>query len=97
MTVQEAIKRIDETKCSSIFEAKNCLSNEKLLVEGLNLDQHRWYSVATNYYKLEDGILGITGVYQIFSEYMGSDDCRESVEAFEGEEYTTISYKPKQF
>ena len=46
----------------------------ELVDEGLNLDQHRWYSIATNIYKCSDGYVKVTGAYQSFSEHqMWSD------------------------
>lgn len=46
----------------------------KLVEEGLNLDQHRWYSIATNIYKCSDGYVKVTGAFQSFSEMQGWSD-----------------------
>ena len=96
MTIQEALKKIKESDCCSVSAADDLLGSAETLKEGLDINEHRWYSIATNYYKMDDGILGVRGVYQVFSEGMCDADCDEGIEAFEGEEYTTISYRPKQ-
>lgn len=98
MKKQEFINAINNSNIHALFEIDEIESIDKIpeqLASGMNLDEHRWYSIATNYYKLEDGIVGVTGVYQIFSQMMDASDCDEDVYAFEGEEYTTVSYRPK--
>lgn len=40
----------------------------KLVDEGLNLDQYRWYSIATNIYKCSDGFVKVTGAFQSFQK-----------------------------
>lgn len=95
MKVQEAIELInnhDELYCLGDVEDVIGVSP---IEEGLDLDEHRWYSTATNYYQLEDGILGVFGAYQSFSEMQMWSDLDTHCEAFEGEAYTTVSYRPK--
>ena len=100
MKVKEAIKLINEESLDSLWDVEDILPRECTeLAEGLELDEHRWYSYATNYYQCEDGIIGIRGAYQSFSELqMWSDIACDNghCEAFEAEEYTTISYRRKE-
>lgn len=53
----------------------------ELVEKGLNLDNHRWYSVATNIYKCSDGFVKVTGAYQNFSESQTWEDINVWAEA----------------
>ena len=53
------------------------------------------HETATSYFQLEDGILGIEGLSNVYSELMLASDCDVNCYAFEGEEIKTVSYKPK--
>lgn len=91
------INNADDLYCLHEIEDLN-INGEypELLVAGLNLDELRWYSTAENYYKCEDGIVGVFGAYQSFSEMQMWSDIDIHCEAFEGEEYTTVSYREKR-
>lgn len=58
-------------------------------------DNHRWYQMATDVYKCEDGFLGVRGVSIIFSESMCGSDCGQDVELFEMEQVPSVTYKIK--
>lgn len=97
MKVKEAIELINnsEEELYCMDDAESLIDYEKVLAEDVDISRHRWYETSTSYFQLEDGILGIHGLTNIYSEYDSSSDCDVQCHAFEGEEFTTISYKPK--
>lgn len=71
----------------------------KLVDEGLNLDQHRWYSIATNIYKCSDGYVKVTGAFQSFSEMqMWSDiGVHSEAEKLQGKELQAFELRMKAY
>lgn len=71
----------------------------KLVDDGLNLDQHRWYSIATNIYKCSDGFVKVTGAFQSFSEMQGwSDiDVHSEAEKLQGKELQAFELRMKAY
>lgn len=97
MKVQEAIEKINGEGFYSVFEAEEVLDRDaKLVKSNLGIDEHRWYTISTNVYQLEDGYIGITGVTSLKSEAMMFSDCDVITQAEEYEEFTTISYRRKK-
>ena len=101
MKVQELINYVDKSNLYSLWDFEESMTDEKFdelkkVAEGLEIDKHRWYEVSTTVYKVEDGYVGVRGVYQIYSEYMSDKDCDYLCEASEYEEVQTISYRVKQ-
>lgn len=96
MKVEEAIKLINESEegLYSIYEAEQLFNYVRFLGEN-NIEKHRWYETSDSFYQLEDGILGISGLTQIYSENAMASDCDVHCHAFEAEEYTTIDYRAK--
>lgn len=70
-----------------------------LIDEGLDLDQHRWYSIATNIYKCSDGYVKVKGVFQSFSEMrMWSDiDVHSEAEKLQGDELRAFELRMKAY
>lgn len=97
MKVKEAIELINnsEEKLYSIYDAEFLIKYKKILATNVNLEYYVGYTTSTSYYQLEDGILGIKGVSRLFNENGCTSDYNIQCHAFEGEEYTTVSYKPK--
>ncbi len=97
MKVQKAIKKIEEGCFYSVFDAEEVLGKDaKLIKSNLDIDEHRWYTISTKVYQLEDGYIGITGVTSLKSEAMMFSDCDVITQAEEYEEFTTISYRRKK-
>ncbi len=97
MKVQEAILKIEEGYFNSVFDAEEVLGKDaKLVKSNLDIDEHRWYTISTKVYQLEDGYIGITGVTSLNSEGMMFSDCDVITQAEEYEEFTTISYRRKK-
>lgn len=97
MKVQEAIEEINGEGFYSVFEAEEVLDRDaKLVKSNLGIDEHRWYTISTKVYQLEDGYIGITGVTSLNSEAMMFSDCDVFTQAEEYEEFTTISYRCKK-
>lgn len=71
----------------------------KLVDEGLNLDQHRWYSIATNIYECSDGFVKVTGAFQSFSEKQSwSDiDVHSEAEKLQGKELQAFELRMKAY
>ena len=97
MEVKEAIELINSSKegLYCIDDAENLIDYEKELASDVDISRRRFYETSVSYFQLEDGILGIIGVSNIYAECMTASDCGVHCYAFEGEEYTTVSYKPK--
>lgn len=70
MTCSEFEVTINDVAPYSLWEVTDIaeVNGVELVEKGLNLDQHRWYSIATNIYKCSDGYVKVTGAYQSFSE-----------------------------
>ena len=98
MKVKEIIEKINNGDFTSVWEAEDEVLDNTVekVASGLEKDSHRWFDVSTNIYKLEDGFIGITGVTELKSEYIVWSDCGYYTTACEYEEYTTISYRPKE-
>lgn len=97
MKVKEAIELINNSEeLYSLDDAENIIDYKKQLASDIDISRHRWYETSTSYFQLEDGILGINGVSNIYSEHMMAPDCNVQPQAFEGEEFTTISYRSKR-
>lgn len=97
MKLVEAIKLINdpEEDLYCIGDAEDLIDYEKELASDIDIDRHRWYETSTSYYQLEDGILGISGLSNIYSESTSASDCCVRCHAFKGEEYTAICYRPQ--
>lgn len=70
-----------------------------LIDEGLDLDQHRWYSIATNIYKCSDGYVKVKGAFQSFSEMQKwSDiDVHSEAEKLQGDELRAFELRMKAY
>lgn len=70
-----------------------------LIDEGLDLDQHRWYSIATNIYKCSDGYVKVTGAYQSFSEAQTWEDINvfSEAEKLQGKELQAFELRMKAY
>lgn len=68
MTCSEFEVTINDVAPYSLWEVTDIakVNGVELVEKGLNLDQHRWYSIATNIYKCSDGYVKVTGAYQSF-------------------------------
>ena len=97
MKVKDAIKTINEAKDGpySIYEAEFLIDYKEILAENVDLKHYKWYETSITYYKLEDGILGITGLSHLFNERISPLDCNICCHAFEGEWYPTFICRPK--
>lgn len=100
MKVQELIDLIiSEYPIYSMWDAEEIIGKKaEKVASGLDLDEHRWYSIysiATDVYKCDDGFVGIRGAYQSFSEQQGWSDIDVTCFAEEYEAVQTITYKPK--
>lgn len=97
MKVQELIDLIiSEYPIYSVWDAEEIIGKKaEKVASGLELDEHRWYSIATDVYKCDDGFVGVRGAYQSFSELQGWPDIDVPCFAEEYEAVQTITYQPK--
>ena len=98
MKVQELIDKINSaTNYYSIYDPEDIIGDEiECVASNLEINEHRWFTISTSVYKLEDGYVGITGVSSLKSEIMDCSDCNFPCIAEEYEEFTTISYRRKK-
>lgn len=95
MKVHELIDLINnsEETLYSLWDAEELIPREiKQVAQGLELDEHRWYSTAVNVYECEDGYVGIFGAYQSFSEMQTWSDICVSCDAMEYKQVQTVTY-----
>lgn len=97
MKVEEFIELINEGEFWSLSEVDDCDLGEgfERIQSGNDLDEHRWYSTAEDIYKLEDGYVGVWGLFQIFSEWGYAKDYDVRCAAYEVEPVPSIKYIPK--
>lgn len=100
MKVEELINLINNAKKligldeaeDLIFETDETTSK---VASQLDLQQHRWYSVAVDVYKCDDGFVGIRGGFQNFVESASWEDvCITPCVAKQYKEKQTITYVP---
>lgn len=99
MKVQELIDAVNNSEESiySLWQLEDVIPDlPECVAEGLELDEHRWYSVAVNVYKCEDGFVGVWGTYQSFSEMQGWSDIDILCEAEEYKQVPSVTYVPKR-
>lgn len=82
MKVQEAINKINEEPVYSIFMADDIIDG-KVVAGCQDLSQYRWYSTAVRVYQVEDGFVGVYGLFQVFSESAYYKDFNVRCEAYE--------------
>ena len=99
MKVQEAIDKINNADdIYSVFEAEDVIEG-KVVSSYQDLDEYRWYSIATRVFEVEDGFVGVRGPYQSFSEMQDWSDIAVDcggVGAFEVEPILSTYYKRKE-
>lgn len=97
MTKEQAIELINNSdNCYSLWYAEDLLEDYDCEFKNRqDYDSHRWYTMATDIYEVEDGYIGVRGVSELKSEMMSFSDCGEHCEAEEYEAVQTITYVPK--
>lgn len=93
MKVKEFIQAIEDDEFFSLREVDTIEGDYTRVASNLDVSQHRWYSTAMNVYKLEDGFVGVWGLFQIFYEMNVASDFDIVCEAFEVEEVPSVKYK----
>jgi len=77
------------------FKIEYLIDDIKIVSSAQEVERHRWYSVATDVYMLEDGFVGIKGIYQLFSEQMSYSDTDYIPDVILYEAFPTIAYRRK--
>ena|SRR5688572_10781869 len=62
----------------------------------LDVDTHRWYETSVTVIKINDGLMGIRHITNMFSEQSDPEDIYFTMEFFEMEPVTVISYQEKK-
>lgn len=105
MKVKEFIDAVNnsEEKLYSLWDIEDNVAPDvplpqfpELVEEGIEIDEHRWYFVATNVYQCDDGYVGVRGVWKLRSENMDYSDCNILCHAEEYEKVQTVTYKQKK-
>lgn len=101
MTCSEFEVTINDVAPYSLWEVTDIAKGNgvELVEKGLNLDQHRWYSIATNIYKCSDGYVKVTGAYQSFSEAQTWEDINvfSEAEKLQGKELQAFELRMKAY
>ena len=97
MNTEQVIELVNESMLDSLQDAKNLLYRRKIpqVAHKLDIDRHRWYEIATDVYKCDDGFIGVTGISYLYSENMTYRDCDIHCFAEEYKEVVTVTYKKK--
>lgn len=96
MKVEEAIKLINNSwNCYSLESAGYLLTGCKLVNRQDYNNSNRWYIMATDIYKVDDGYIGVRGVLGLKSGTMNYSDTNEHCIAEEYKAVPTITYMPK--
>lgn len=111
MTITEFIEKLNRYCAENeVYSVEDFSYNDELddelealgfsEVATVDTDEHRWYVRALNVYSVTiDGVKYFVGVWEVEtlkSECMSVSDCGNDLEFFEMEEYTTVSYRPKE-
>lgn len=101
MTCSEFEVTINDAAPYSLWKVTDIakVNGVELVEKGLNLDQHRWYSIATNIYKCSDGYVKVTGAYQSFSESQTWEDINvfSEAEKLQGKELQAFELRMKAY
>lgn len=101
MTCSEFEVTINDVAPYSLWEVTDIakVNGVELVEKGLNLDEHRWYSIATNIYKCSDGYVKVTGAYQSFSEAQTWEDINvfSEAEKLQGKELQAFKLRMKAY
>lgn len=101
MTCSEFEVTINDVAPYSLWEVTDIakVNGVELVEKGLNLDEHRWYSIATNIYKCSDGYVKVTGAYQSFSEAQTWEDINvfSEAEKLQGKELQALELRMKAY
>ena len=96
ITLKDLINIINNCELYSLNEFNKKFEIPNCITKWANYSEYLDYSIAEQYYKLEDGILGVRGIYRVNSNLYLPKDFNIPVKAFEGEEYTIIGYRRKE-
>lgn len=66
---------------------------EDYVTEGLEVDKHRWYETSLSVYKVEQGLIGVVSVTDLFSESSEVEDIFYTLQFHEVAEVPSITYK----
>ena len=100
MTVKQAINIIDRNT-DKIFNViiVDGLIDGKVVASHQDDDDHRWYTTATRVYQVEDGFIGVRGLYKNLSKTQSWKDLAEQegeyIDVFEVEPVPDVYYKRK--
>ena len=101
MTCSEFEVTINDVAPYSLWEVTDIakVNGVELVEKGLKLDEHRWYSIATNIYKCSDGYVKVTGAYQSFSEVQTWEDINvfSEAEKLQGKELQAFELRMKAY
>ena len=96
ITLKDLINIINNCELYSLHEFNKKFEIPNCIIKCANYSEYLDYSITEQYYKLEDGILGVRGIYRVNSNLYLPEDFGILVKAFEGEEYNTIGYRKKE-
>ena len=83
----DEIIEIPDDVCSKYFV------NAKVLKNGIDPDEHRWYETSVTVYDCNGFLLGIKTISKLYSEECSIKDCSHIITFHEMKEIKTVTYK----
>lgn len=96
-TAKELVDKINNSELTSpCFLADDLGVEDVTEVAVLNRDEHRWYVMGTVVFKIGDEFFGVRGPIMLKSESMSWRDVGQKCEAFEMEQFPSVTYREKK-
>lgn len=95
----EAFNALEDYDKECVYNAADAIDGigeGNCVAENIDRDVHRWYTIGTNVYKLEDGYVGLRGQTELKSEESSWGDVDIPVTACEYIEQPSVTYVPKR-
>lgn len=106
MTVKDRVARLNELNLTQEFDLLENLdpaegealgiTEDSLVTEGLDPDEHRWYTTSITAFEVPGGWIGCRLVSMIKSENMGACDIQWRYRFYEMEQVMEPTYRQKQ-
>ena len=94
MKVKEAIEIINRADhCYSLQDAQDLLKGCPF-IDRTKYSGYKWYIIATDIYRVEDGFIGVRGISDLKTRMLDFSDCNIHCEAEEYKVVNTRSYVP---
>ena len=97
MTKKELINLVEvlygDGECYNVYDLVDNISECELVIEGIDIEKHRWHETSLTIYECEDGLIGIRLPSQMYQESGYWEDLYSRPEYYDVKEIVTIGYK----